>query len=170
LTDAPQASIHHRRRWFYALWCALLLASAAAFALWRIPARVERPLFGVIVSPERLPDQVAVGLWTGPRSGWNGGVDFTPLQRDEKGRFVHGAAPIPIALRRWVPRTLIPGHSHDLAVLRFTDPAQGTRWFFVSLREDWYNGSLRDGKRFYLSVSPGFGGLRTEATLPDDLR
>lgn len=169
LSDAPQTSIHHRRRWFYGLWCALLLGSLAAFGLWRTPARVEQPLLGVIISPEHLPEKVVVGLWTGPRAAWTGGGDFRPLERDGKGRFVLGAAPIPMAVRRWVPRTLIPARSHDLAVLRFTDPAAGTRYFFVSLREDWYSGSLRDGKRLYLSLAPGFNGLRTDSALPEDL-
>lgn len=172
-TDPP--SIHYRRRWYYVLWCVLLLASLGAYGLWQWPLRVERPLLGILMKANDLPAGTEVQIWIGPRSDWPGpawdGKDArADLRPDAAGRMEMPPTVVPVAVRRWVTKATIPARTHDLVVFRFLAPGQAVRFAFVSLRNDWRHGLLRDGKRLFFPYQPDWKELTLDGALPADLR
>lgn len=175
MPESSPPSIHHQRRGFYVLWSALLLLGLGAYGLWVTPARIEGPRFGLVLHAEALPDDVQAYVWTGPRQDWpRQGREtfdgFRPLVRSGAGSLRMEATALPMALRRWVKGTLITSRSHDLVVLRFVAPGQASRYLFLSLREDWYQGVLRDGKLLSYSLRPRWEALSSEGGLPLELR
>jgi hypothetical protein len=173
--DPTPPSIHHQRRGFYVLWSALLLVGLGAYRLWITPARMESPRFGLVIQAEALPEGVQAYVWTGPRQDWpRHGREtfdgFRPLVRNGAGGLRMDAIALPMALRRWVKGTMITSRSHDLVVLRFVAPGQAPHYLFMSLREDWYQGVLRDGKLLSYSLRPRWEALSPDSGLPQELR
>lgn len=64
-------SIHHRRRWFYVLWGALLVAAAAMLAWgWETPARVGTARVSLVLTAPDIPPGTRAALWVGSAGTW----------------------------------------------------------------------------------------------------
>lgn len=160
-----ERSIHHRRRWFYALWCALLVASGVALALWIMPERSGTSRLTLLLRVEKLPPLTQVRVWAGPRSRWPGaawvgqGAVTEIRATDEK--VVMVALPLPVATRRWV-KDIIPGRTADLVVLQFEAPGQQARYLALPLAQDFRSGILAPGRRMTLVMECGWERLGTD--------
>ena len=171
---AAQPSIHYRRRWFYVLWCSLLLISLGAYGLWEWPKRIEKPLLIVLMKADQLPAGVEVQVWTGPKAAWPGpgwdGLDARcTLKPNGTGGMETPPMLVPVGVRRWVKKGTVPRRTHDLLVFRFIAPGQAVRFSFVSLKNDWRQGLLRDGKRLFFRYEPEWKELSLDGRLPEDL-
>lgn len=174
MNPSPTTSIHHQRRWFYALWVVLLLASAGAYRQWRIPARVERPQLLLAVETLHLPGPVEVAVWKGPEAAWpgaawNGSGAAFQGRPDAQGRLEVPPLEVPFAVRRWVRQDFIRSASQDLVVLRFTPAGQPSRYLHMPLKRDWYQGLLKDRKRLQVKVRQAWESLAQEAGVPPGL-
>ncbi len=156
-------SIHYRRRWFYVLWCGLLLASLAALVAWETPRRSGTSKLNLRVRVKELPPQTLVKVWAGPRGRWPKAA-WTPLElhpTDEN--VIVNALPLSVAYRRWVKDT-IPRRTADLVVLSFQAPGQAPRYLALPLVQDWRSGILRPGRKMSVSMECGWKGLLTDAS------
>jgi hypothetical protein len=174
VSEPTPPSIHHRRRWFYVLWVALLLVSGVALWRWRIPARIERPSLVLAVETRSLPGPVDVSVWKGPEAVWPGaawdgsGAAFEG-RPDAAGRLEVPPLEVPFAVRRWVNQDYIRPASQDLVVLRFCAAGQPPRYLHLRLKRDWYQGLLRDGRRLRINMRQSWETLERQAELPPGL-
>jgi len=167
---AELRSIHYRRRWYYALWVALLVSSGIALALWERPSRIDLASLVFRVEIRNVPAGTRMQAWNGPWAQWQGagwtgeGVDPIDIRPD-------GTAAVPlvrirIARRRWV-QDYIPRDTWDLMVLRLTPPSGLPRYFIQPLSADIRRGELKAGWRLTTTASFDWDSLRTDATLPE---
>lgn len=160
-----ERSIHHRRRWFYILWCALLGASAVALAFWMVPERAGTSKFTLLLKVKELPSLTRVRVWAGPQSRWPGaawtGQDAIAEIRPSDEKVVMVALPLSVATRRWV-KHIIPSRTADLVVLRFEAPGQKARYLALPLGRDFRSGVLAPGRRMTLSLECDWGRLGTD--------
>ena len=169
MTGAP--SIHHQRRWFYALWIALLLLSAGLWALWQRPVARFQASLVVQLRIQGAPPATQVQIWNGPRSRWPdphwNGADGAAVTLREDGT---GALPllrVQAAVRRWVKKTFIPRDTWDLVVVKFTAPGEPPRYFPLPLEEDLRGGLLRPGRRLTTTLNLSWKFLQAEPKVPD---
>jgi hypothetical protein len=172
---AGQPSIHYQRRWFYVLWCTLLLLSLGAYGLWEWPKRVEKPMLAILMRADKLPGGIEVQIWTGPKASWPGpgwdGQDARCILRpDAAGDMQMPPTVVPVGVRRWVRKGTVPRKTHDLLVFRFLAPGQAVRFSFFSLKDDWRQGLLKDGKRLFFRYDPEWKELSLDGHVPDGLR
>jgi hypothetical protein len=171
MTDPQTPSIHRQRRGYYVLWVGLLLASLAAYAAWQVPARVERPAVALALEFRGMPEGMEVAVWRGaqaawPAGAWDGsGAAFTG-RPDAEGRLEVPPVEVPFAVRRWIRKDFIRPRSADLLVLRCTAPGQPPRYLHLDLRNDWYQGLLKDGKRLLYRLTVPWQALERGAELP----
>jgi len=163
-------TIHYRRRWFYALWVALLLASAGALALWERPLAVVQASLTVRIHVRQAPAGAQVQAWSGPWARWQGpawdaaGAAPTGLQAD--GWATLPVAGITIARRRWVNQYIARGTS-DLLMLKFTAPGEQPRYFALPLSKDIRTGLLRPQGRLITSIDTSWPSLGVDGKAPD---
>ena len=171
MNAARPRSIHHQRRWFYALWVILLLLSATALVLWETPKRhVEASMVLRVAVPD-APAGTRVRAWIGPRGQWRGMDAGGPclvqavLQPDGSASFplVH----VRIARRRW-GRDYIPRGTWDLAQVQFIPPDGPPRYYTLPLDMDLRSGLLRPGWRLLNQINTHWASLGTSVP-PDRL-
>ncbi|BDU70774.1 hypothetical protein GETHOR_28750 [Geothrix oryzae] len=155
-------SIHYRRRWYYALWSALLLASLAFLWRWETPASQGSAELTVKIQVLNAPPECTVLFWTGPKKAWPGANQEPSL--NQPGRPLTAAAEAigslkaRVAYRRWVG-DLIPRRTDDLLILKFQPKSEAPRFFAVPLDGDWQSRLLRPGRRMGISASVDWSGL-----------
>lgn len=158
-------SIHYRRRWFYVLWCVLLLASIAGLALWEVPARIGNARIILWLQVKGVPARSKVMVWVGPHRRWPGsvwqgqGAVAETWAEDETVSLK--AFRLPVAYRRWV-KDCIPRRTADLVVIRFEAPGQPPRYRALSLGDDWQSGLLAPGRMMHIEIKCEWNGLGTD--------
>lgn len=163
----PERSIHYQRRWFYALWCTLLLVSLGALAAWEIPSRRELAALDVAIQVQDLPAGTRAQAWEGPRKAWRGAswngegawADLILVQA--------GPTPLPrtrlaIARRRWV-HDYIPRGTWDLVIVRLVPPSGPARYLVLDCSKDIRSGLIRKGLRLKVVISGIWGHLPVDA-------
>jgi hypothetical protein len=159
-------SIHYRRRWFYVLWCALLLASAGAWVLWVTPRASGTVKMVIRLKIEAAPRGCRVQAWAGPRARWAGDAwhGENPAAEAVMGEDRLDLPPIrlDIAFRRWI-KDYIPSRTSDLLVIRFVPPTGQSRYFFLPLEKDWRSGLLRVGWVMNVKIPCPWQSLGTDA-------
>lgn len=162
-----ERSIHYRRRWFYVLWCALLLVSVWAWILWVTPRESGTARMMVRLKVEAVPPGCRVQAWTGPQARWAGDAwqGENPAAEAVMGGDYLDLPPIrlDIAFRRWV-KDYIPSKTSDLLVIRFVPPTGQSRYFFLPLEKDWRSGLLRVGWVIHVKIPCPWESLGTDAT------
>ena len=158
----PSPSIHYKRRWFYVLWCTLLLASLAALGLWETPARSGSADLAFKIQVANVPPGCAVQFWAGPKKAWPGADHRAPMNQPGLPLTAAGEAighlNLRVAYRRWIGG-VIARRTDDLLVLKF-QPRSGTpRYFTIPLDMDWHSQILRPGRRMAFSTSIDWGNL-----------
>lgn len=163
--DAP--SIHYQRRWFYALWGALLLAALGALALWETPSRRESAALDVAVNVRGVPEGTRAQAWAGPRGSWpgptwNGEGAFADLVLAREGETRLPRVRMAIARRRWV-RDYLPRGTWDLVVVRLVPPSGPPRYLPMDCAKDIRSGILRQGLRLKVTISGLWDHLPVDA-------
>ena len=174
-------SIHYRRRWFYVLWAALLLASLAALALWETPrSRDEATLKVQFRSPSAVPPGTVVQAWVGPSArrpdaAWLGEGSFVEAPLGASQRVTLPVLKVKLGPRRWVKGAFVPRATWDLLLLRILRPGEAPRYVFMPLAGDLTSGLLRARHLLYyeitanadtLSRDPGVGRGAIEGLRP----
>jgi hypothetical protein len=163
MNPAPLPSIHHRRRWYYALWVALLLLSAASLYLWERPAAQVQASLLIRLRVRGAPAGTQFQAWAGPAARWAG-----PAWKGEAA-FAQGPLPgdgflpfpvlrVPIARRRWV-RDYIPRRTWDLVMIRVVPPGAPPRYLALPLGTDIRTGLLRPGWKLSTTIDISFDKL-----------
>jgi hypothetical protein len=149
-------SIHHQRRWYYALWVALLGAALGALVLWTLPVRKGTARVGVAL---RLESSDGMTAQMGCFAHGQLPQEWTSLELKE-GRFV-GMAPVALAYRRWTgaPHS---GRCQVGVMLRFQKGGV-TRYYPLDLRPDIASGLFAPGRRMTLE----YNGLAWERMYED---
>jgi hypothetical protein len=166
----PEPSIHHQRRWYYALWTSLLLASSIALFLWERPVRRELATVCVMVQIPGAPKGTQVQAWAGPWSSWKGarwsGADaFCSMPLAPTGRTSLAPVRLHIARRRWGPGT-IPRGTWDLVMLRFVPPQGNPVYLAVPCSQDIRTGLIRQGLKLYFEINTPWENLPVDAGAP----
>jgi hypothetical protein len=163
----PNASIHYQRRWYYALWVVLLLASATALVLWERPLRVDRATLCLNLTMHGAPEGTRVQAWAGPSANWpgqrwTGGDAFASLPLTATGRVQLPPVALHISRRRWGPGT-IPRGTWDLVMVRYLPPQGPARYFAVSCAKDIRMGLLRPGLKLLEEIDGSWDNLQVDA-------
>lgn len=160
-------SIHHRRRWFYVLWVALLAAVAGGALWWETPAREGVAHLHLSIRGKDLPAGTRGLLWVGPTGSWKGTWNpaESQLLREPKG-LAFGTRPVRIAHRR-LRQGLLMRRTDDLAIV-VLEAATGERRFLIYDLRDEMGSTLAIGRTLTLNVTCTWEGLRRTAELPPD--
>lgn len=145
-----ERSIHYRRRWYYALWCGLLVLAALAWLAWETPRLSAQGKVSVRLTLRDMPGNVKVQVWAGPRavcpSGeWDGSAPAADLGVAQGNGINLPPLALPVGYRRWVT-DYIPRKTSDLLVFRLEAPGQAVRYLVLPLGADWRQGHLRPGR------------------------
>ena len=157
--------VHHRRRWFYGLWAALLGLSSGAYLLWEKPASVDQATVSLTMVVRPAPPGTQVRLWAGTIRTLRSANPDQLLKASPDLEFT-GYARLPdvavrIARRRWVKAT-IPGQTTEAIVVRFAAPGEPPRYFFYDLRNDIETGFLKDRRVLSLTSSLAWNRLNPD--------
>jgi hypothetical protein len=162
--------IHYQRRWYYALWVALLLLSAGALALWERPVAVDQAQVSVQIEVHQAPAGTRVQVWAGPWRQWMGpawsGEGTAPTLLAADGITRLPALGIRIAQRRWV-KGYVPRGTQDLLMLRFTAPGEPPRYLALPLSKDIRVGMLRPRGRMLTTITTSWASLHLDGKAPD---
>lgn len=163
--EFKESGVHRRRRWFYALWVALLGVSGWLLFLWGKPKSVDQAKVRLTLTIGDLPPGTQLRLWAGP---------IKTIQRANPEDLMRNAPDLPcsnpvlfpdlrveIARRRWVKST-IPSATTEALVARFSAPGQTPRYFFYDLREDIASGFLKNHRVATLSCSLAWNRLNPD--------
>lgn len=164
--SSMSTSIHHRRRWYYALWALLLAGAGAALAWWETPARAGTAQFTLRLQVLGMPAGTQAEMWTGATRDWEprrvpadpAGPRAEPLTL--------GPRSLPIAHRR-LGQGLLLRRTHDLAVVTLRTPAGERRSLVYDLREDLAS-VLTIGKRLTVELTCRWEQLPVEPMIPAD--
>jgi len=164
-------SIHHRRRWYYALWSALLVLSAGALALWESPTRTDLASLQVTLTVPGAPGGSRLQAWAGPWKGWPGAAwsgrgAFADLALPSAGAATLPLLRVPIARRRWV-RDYIPRGTWDLVMLKVVPPSGAPRYYALPVANDIRVGLLRPRYRLTASIDVSWDNLKVDAGPPN---
>ena len=171
----PSPSIHYRRRWFYVLWTALLLALLWGWALWERPKHIyEASLKVQYRARGEVPAGTRVQGWVGPagrRPGadWQGEGGFVEAVLDGNNQIVLPVFKLHLAPRRWGRRAFIPRYTWDLLVLRITRPGQAPRYLSASLARDIDSGLLRPRQVVFYQFSLPIDALSLDPRVASSL-
>lgn len=160
----PAASIHYRRRYFYALWVALLLLSLGALALWETPASTATSRVELRVQVKGLPEGVQARIWAGPRGRWGDMVwrtEGTPVPFSASGPVVVPPQTVWAGYRRWT-KGFIPRRTADLIVLCFQESGQPDRFLPFPLAQDWHSGMLGPRRVLRIGCECNWKSLRQD--------
>ncbi|HWQ09797.1 MAG TPA: hypothetical protein VN436_11830 [Holophaga sp.] len=159
-------SIHHQRRWYYALWVGLLGLSLAAKVLWETPSRTGVAYLAVHLAVQDLPSGSQAQAWAGPRAQWEGaawqGLGSVVGATVESGEVSIPRIPLPVGYRRWVRGDVIPRRTSDFVVCRVLPPSGQPRYLAFPLKEDWRSGVLRPGAHLALDLGCRWRDLATD--------
>ena len=166
-----ERSIHYRRRWFYALWSALLVASTAALLLWERPSVVDLASLQVVVRVPGAPEGTRIQAWAGPWAKWpgrtwSGGDAFAELAPGPGGAATLPVVRMAIARRRWF-RGTIPRGTWDLVMVKFTPPSEPPRYLAVPMSRDIRAGLLRPRYRLIVTINTSWQNLTVDAEAPN---
>jgi hypothetical protein len=166
MADVP--SIHFRRRWYYGLWCALLLASLVALGLWETPVRSGTADLTVKVLVRNVPPGCTASLWVGPKQQWPAADRIASMNLIESPLTPEGAAmgslKLRVGYRRWFGG-VIPRKTDDFLVVKFQPKVGAPRYFALSFEMDWAKGLLRPGRRMGISTTGDWDGLWQDPAL-----
>lgn len=155
-------SIHFKRRWYYALWCVLLLASLVALGLWETPVQGGTAELTFNIQIKNPPTGCTAQAWVGPRKRWPVADRLAPMTEVGKPLTAEGAAVGTLALRvgyrRWIGG-ILPRSTDDLVVVKFQPNGGTARYFAYPLDLDWHNGLLRPGRRMGIQITFDWDGL-----------
>lgn len=156
------SSIHFQRRWYYALWVALLGISLAALVGWETPSKAGFATLHLNLNLRGFPPTGKAQAWVGPRSQWRkSGWDrmgTLPEIQFSGPELSFPTIPLPVAYRRWIGWH-IPDKTADLLVVKFQSPGQRPRYLALSLASDWQEGLIRIDRPFGLLVPLTWDGL-----------
>lgn len=150
LAQPAERSIHYRRRWFYVLWCGLLLFAMAAWLAWETPRLSTQAKVAVKLTLGNLPEGVKAQVWAGPREAsptgeWDGSAAAVDLGLAQGKAVNLPSLSLPVGYRRWVA-DYIPRKTWDLLVFRLEAPGQAARYLALPLGTEWRQGHLRPGR------------------------
>lgn len=161
-------SIHYRRRWFYVLWCGLLVASLIALWLWHRPVNVGTADLTVKIRVSNVPPGCTARLWAGPKENWPSADLIPPLTQPGTPLTADGIAAASLKLhvgyRRWVGG-VIPSRTDELLVMKFQSQAGSPRYFAIPLDMDWRSRLLRPGQRMGITAGVDWNRLRPDPGL-----
>lgn len=159
-------SIHHQRRWYYALWGVLLGLSLTAKLLWETPSRKGIAYLAVRLEVQDLPAGSRAQVWAGPRAQWEGaawqGLGSVAGATVGPGEVSIPRIPLLVGYRRWVHNDFIPRRTSDLVVCRVLPPSGGPRYLAFPLKEDWRSGILRPGGHLALKLGCRWSDLSAD--------
>jgi hypothetical protein len=160
MLEAP--SIHYRRRWYYVMWCALLLASLGALGLWEIPIRTGSADLTIRILVANVPPGCTSQVWAGPKKRWPAADQTLPM--NQLGRPLtpegqaSGSLKLQVGYRRWIGG-ILPRRTDDLLVVKFQPRSGAPRYFGIPLEMDWHTGLLRPGQRMVITTTTEWDGL-----------
>ena len=166
-----EPSIHWRRRWWYALWVALLLGTAGFWRWWETPAVFGAGHAILTIRMADLPPGTKVEAWTGPVKAWS--ADATGFQGPWVAQDAAKPLPIPpleiqVGLRRW-HQGYIPRLTSDLIVLRLDPPQGPSKFIAYSLKTDLNSGLAGPHHRLSISAPVRWSALSVDASRPSPL-
>lgn len=170
---APEASIHQRRRWFYALWGGLLALSLGLLGLWERPVRQGQATLAFRLQLREAPAGTRIQAWIGPWSRWEGTAwsgqgAFAQGPLPAQGELALPVVQVPIATRRWGQGT-IPRLTWELLVVKVIPPEGPPRFLPVSLVADIQGGLLRPGRKLTESIDVSWNNLELDGKAPHRL-
>ncbi|BDU74549.1 hypothetical protein [Mesoterricola silvestris] len=162
--------IHRRRRWYYALWSALLALSAGALVLWERPVRTDLASLQLALTVREAPAGSRLQAWAGPRkrwpgAAWSGQGAFADVALTPAGEAPLPLLHIPIARRRWV-QDYIPRGTWDLVAMKVTPPSGPPRYYLLPISIDIRSGLLRPKHRLITSINTTWNYLGVDAEPP----
>lgn len=161
-------SIHHKRRWYYVLWCGLLLVSLAALGLWELPAQSGSADLTVRIQVANVPPGCTAQLWAGPKDRWpeadrSPSLNQTGSPLTAEGMAI-GSLKLRVGYRRWIGG-VIPRRTDDLVVVKFQPESGPPRYLGIPLDTDWRTRLLRPGQRMVITATTSWDGLWPEPAL-----
>jgi len=167
-------SIHYKRRWYYALWCTILLASLAALGLWETPNRSGSADLTFKIQVTNVPPGCTVQFWAGPKKAWPAADRKPSLNQPGQPLTAAGEAlgslTLRVGYRRWIG-SYIPRRTDDLAILKFQPKVGAPRYYPFPLEMDWHTRLLRPGQRMQISGATDWDGMWLDpASVPTSAR
>lgn len=164
-------SIHHSRRWFYALWVTLLAATLGLWYLWERPVSTVLASCSIVLKINDLPEGSRMEVWAGPWGRWRGKA------WDGQGAFAAGPIRagqaltlpllrVPIARRRWLDG-YVPRRTWDLVMIRITAGDGQIRYLAVPLDMDIRMGVLRPKWRLLTTINTLWQNLKVDPRAPN---
>ena len=163
------ASIHYRRRWFYALWVCLLLLSLMMLALWERPSWTDQAAIQVKVKLTQAPPGTRILGWAGPSAswpgpGWPGTGAFGEATLEPDGSATLPLVRLQIAHRRW-NQGYLPRGTWDLVVIKVLPPSGPPRFLALPCSADIRSGLLRPRLKTTYSIGSSWQNLRLDVDL-----
>lgn len=160
--DAAVQGVHTTRRARYLVWGVLLIVSLAALGLWETPGRRGAAALTLRILVKGVPPGTRAVMWVGPRGAWrkslNGGASVVVRETPAGAVVDSGAVEVPVSFRRGM-KIILRRSTSDLAVIRFSAPGGGDRFFVLSLTKDWIAGMLRPGGFMRVDTETDWNGL-----------
>jgi len=141
------------------------MLAIAAKVLWEVPLQNGVASLDLRCQIKDLPAGSRMQVWAGPKDQWPN-IPWhqieTPVQADPaSGKVRMPLMILPVALRRWI-HDYIPRGTADLIVIRIEAKPEKPRYCVIPLGMDWRSGSLRPGRRMFMSVSSPWEGMDTD--------
>lgn len=155
-------SIHYIRRWFYVLWCGLLLGSLVALGLWNRPVNAGTADLTVGIRVMNVPPGCTAQIWAGPTKSWPSADLVSPLTQHGTPLTADGIGAaylkLHVGYRRWIGG-VIPSRTDELVVMKFQPKSGPPRYFPIPLGKDWHTRLLRPGQRMGITTTIDWDGL-----------
>lgn len=154
-TAGVQPSIHHRRRYWYALWVVLLACSVGLAAWWETPASRGTGRLDLSLQGQGVVQGAELDYWVGPRGEWRG--ESAPWQGTIVVQDPSRPVNVPTLTLKLATRRLhqgyIPRGTYDLVVLRLRQPGQSPRYAKYDLKNDLLSGVMAPHRHLFVTIS-----------------
>lgn len=166
-----EPTIHHQRRWYYALWTALLALSCLALLVWETPARTELASLDLRIKISGAPAGTRLQAWAGPWArwpgpAWSGEGAFADLELPPGGAATLPLLRVHIARRRFGLGYISRG-TWDLVMVKVSAPGQAPRFLVLPCSQDIRTGLLRSRIRVTAEISSSWNNLRVDGNPPN---